>query len=341
MEAQKPCTFIPWECPITTFKIIPMNKTIIPHTDLEVAPINFGGNVFGWTLNEVESFAMLDSFVDAGLNFVDTADTYSWWVNGKGGQSESILGEWMKSRGNRNQMVIATKVGSETQEHGFDISREHILKSADASLKRLQTDHIDLYYTHFDDKTTPVEETLDAYAQLIKAGKVRYIAASNIAPARLEESFAVAEAENLPKYVALQPHYNLMERKGYETDYAPIAQKHGLAVFPYWSLASGFLTGKYRSEKDLGKSVRGGSAKKYLTPQGMAVLEALDQTAKKHGTEPAAVSLAWLLTRPNVGAPIVSATNDAQLQTLAKAPKLHLDLEDIELLEHASAGSGS
>ena len=184
--------------------------------------INFGGNVLGWTLNEKESFKILDAFVEAGFNFIDTADTYSWWVNGVGGQSETILGKWMKERNNRDKMIIATKVGSQTKEHPKDVSKQHILKSVDESLLRLQTDYIDLYYTHFDDEITPVLETLSAYDEIIKAGKVRYIGASNISTERLIESFDVAEANNLPKYIALQPHYNLMERTNYETQYKPL-----------------------------------------------------------------------------------------------------------------------
>src|SRR5690606_25194015 len=222
-----------------------MKKRIINNTDLEIAPLNFGGNVFGWTLNEKESFHILDRFTEAGFNFIDTADTYSWWVNGTGGQSEEIIGKWMRERKKRNNIVLSTKVGSETKEHGFDTSKKHILKSVDESLKRLRTDHIDLYYTHFDDNVTPVEETLAAYDEIIKAGKVRYIAVSNVSPERLIESFNVAEKNNLPKYIALQPHYNLVEREKFETQYASLVEKFNLSVFPYWSLASGFLTGKY------------------------------------------------------------------------------------------------
>lgn len=313
-----------------------MEKIKIGSSDLEVAQINFGGNVFGWTLNESESFSILDTFVDGGFNFIDTADTYAWWLNGTGGQSETIIGNWLKSRGNRDQVVIATKVGSETKEHGFDISKRHILKSVDESLRRLQTDHIDLYYTHYDDNKTPVEETLLAYDEVIKAGKVRYIAASNISPERLTESFDLAEKNDLPRYVALQPHYNLVERADYETDYAPLAEKYDLTVFPYWALAAGFLTGKYRSESDLGKSVRGGGVKKYLNSTGMAVLDALDQVAAKHQSTPATVSLAWLLAQPHIGAPIVSATSKHQLETIFAAPALKLDHEDLERLDQAS-----
>lgn len=313
-----------------------MKKVIIKNTDLEIAPINFGGNVFGWTLDEKESFDILDAFVAAGFNFVDTANTYSWWVNGVGGQSETIIGKWMKLRNNRESTIIATKVGSETKEHGVDISKKHILKSIDESLQRLGTDYIDLYYTHFDDQVTPIEETLAAYDEIIKAGKVRYIAASNISPERLIESFEVAEKYNLPKYVALQPHYNLLERKSFEKDYAPLVEQYGLSTFPYWSLAAGFLTGKYRSEADLNKSARGEGVKKYLNAEGLNVLTALDKIALKHHTQPATIALAWLLAKPLITAPIVSATSENQLKTLFDAPNIVLDQEDVALLNEIS-----
>jgi len=313
-----------------------MKKKKIGTTELEVAPLNFGGNVFGWTLDEKQSFDILDAFTAAGYNFIDTADTYSWWVNGKGGQSEEIIGNWLKARNNRHEIVLATKVGSETKEHGFDISKKHILKSVDESLQRLKTDHIDLYYTHFDDEKTPVEETLEAYDQIIKAGKVRYIAASNVAPQRLIASFEAAEQYGLPKYQALQPHYNLVERTKFETQYAALAEQYGLSVFTYWSLASGFLTGKYRSEDDFGKSPRGAGAQQYLNEKGRAVLAALDRVAAKHMSNPATVSLAWLLAQPLVTAPIVSATNKQQLEALFEAPLLTLDAEDLSLLDRAS-----
>lgn len=313
-----------------------MKKVTIKNTDLEIAPINFGGNVFGWTLDEKESFNILNKFEEGGFNFIDTADTYSWWVNGKGGQSEEIIGKWMKEKKNRQDIVLATKVGSETKEHGFDISKKHILKSVDESLKRLGTDHIDLYYTHFDDKVTPVEETLSAYDEIIKAGKVRYIAASNISPERLIESFEVAEKNNLPKYVALQPHYNLVEREKFETEYASLVEKYGLSVFPYWSLAAGFLTGKYRTEEDFDKTTRGGGIKKYFDDKGKAVLSALDKVSEKHQSQPATVALAWLLANPLITAPIVSATSERQLQTIFDAPNLSLDSEDLEILNQAS-----
>lgn len=313
-----------------------MKHVNIKNTDLNIAPINFGGNVFGWTLDEKASFSILDKFSDNGFNFIDTADAYSWWVNGVGGQSEEIIGKWMKARNNRQDIVLATKVGSETKEHGYDISKKHILQSVDASLKRLNTDHIDLYYTHFDDNITPIEETLSAYDEIIKAGKVRYIAASNISTDRLLESFDVAEKHNLPKYVALQPHYNLVERQTFETDYTPLVEKFGLSVFPYWSLASGFLTGKYRSESDFAKSARGEGIRKYLTENGLEVLTTLDKISEKHHSNPATIALAWLLANSLITAPIVSATNENQLQSLFDAPKIKLDLEDIEILNAVS-----
>ncbi|MGJ5640564.1 aldo/keto reductase [Formosa sp. S-31] len=314
-----------------------MKKIIIGETDLEVAPINLGGNVFGWTLNEKQSFDILDAFTAEGFNYIDTADMYSYWVDGgAGGQSETILGQWMKSRGNRKDVILATKVGGQTGVHPVDTSKKHILESVDKSLQRLQTDYIDLYYTHFDDEKTPVEETLEAYDDIIKAGKVRYIAASNIAPERLVASFEASEKYGLPKYQALQPHYNLVERAGYESTYAPLAEQYNLSVFPYWSLASGFLTGKYRSKDDLKKSVRGADVEKYLTDKGLSILQALDAVSKRYNSTPATVALAWLLEQPHIAAPIVSATSERQLQTLFDAPKLTLDSEDLKLLDTAS-----
>lgn len=313
-----------------------MKKIKIQHTDLEIAPINLGGNVFGWTIDEQQSFDILDQFVGAGFNFIDTADTYSWWVNGKGGQSEEIIGKWLKRRGNHHDILLATKVGSETKEHGFDISKKHILKSADESLLRLGVDHIDVYYTHFDDHVTPIEETLSAYDELIKAGKVRYIAASNISTERLIESLDIADKNGLPKYVALQPHYNLVERSRFENDYAAIVEKYRLSVFPYWSLAAGFLTGKYRTDADFDATIRGNSIKKYFDARGKRVLEVLDVVAEKYHTKPAAIALAWLLAKPLVTAPIVSATSSTQLETLIASTELQLDAEDIGLLNEAS-----
>lgn len=313
-----------------------MKKIRLGKTELEVARINFGGNVFGWTLDEKQSFDILDAFTEAGFNFIDTANTYSWWVDGNvGGESETIIGKWMKSRGNRDRIVIATKVGSQNREHGVDSSKKHILKSIDESLKRLQTDTVDLYYTHFDDGVTPVEETLSAYDELIKAGKVRYIGASNVTPARLVESLELAKKTGLPAYQVLQPHYNLVERTHYEAEYAPIVAEYGLSVLPYWSLASGFLSGKYRSPEDLKKSVRGEAVEKYLNEKGLNVLKALDDVSAKHGSQPATVALAWLLAQPHIAAPIVSATSKKQLETLFAAPGLTLDGNDLMLLDKA------
>lgn len=309
----------------------------IGNSDLAVAPINLGGNVFGWTLDEAASFEILDAFAAAGFNFIDTADTYSVWVPGnKGGESETIIGKWTKARGNRDKVVIATKVGWDHGDGRKGLKADYIIQQAEQSLKNLQTDHIDLYYTHIDDGTVPVEETLAAYDTLIKAGKVRYIAASNVPANRLKESLELAATKGLPQYQALQPHYNLVERTAYETDYAPIAAQYGLTVFPYWSLAAGFLTGKYRSEADLGKSVRGQGAKQYLNEKGLGVLKALDTVAAKHNSTPASVALAWLLAQPNIGAPIASATTKAQLDTLIAATSLHLDQQDLQLLDTAS-----
>lgn len=314
-----------------------MKKTKIGQTDLEVAPLNLGGNVFGWTLDEKGSFEILDGFVEGGYNFIDTADMYSYWINGgAGGESETIIGQWMKERANRDQIILATKGGGPTGVQEIDNSKAHMIKSVDQSLKRLQTDYIDLYYTHYDDEKTPVEETLEAYAEVIKAGKVRHIAVSNMSPERIQTSFEASEKLGLPKFQALQPLYNLVERSGYEEHYAPIAEKYGLSVYPYASLAQGFLSGKYRSEADLGKSVRGGGLKKYLEGNGLFVLDALDQVAKKHNASPTTVSLAWLLAQPHVDAPIVSATSKEQLHSLLAAPKLVLDQEDLNLLDKAS-----
>ncbi len=315
-----------------------MHQVRLGTTDLQVAPLNLGGNVFGWTLDERASFGILDTFTAKGFNFVDTADTYSHWVPGnKGGESETIIGNWLRSRGGRDRMVIATKVGSATADAPKNIGKAHILKTAEESLRRLGTDYIDLYYTHYDDERTPVTETLEAYDQLIREGKVRYIGASNISPARLRESLDVAAANSLPAYRALQPLYNLVERQGYERNYAPIAEAAGLAVLPYYSLASGFLSGKYRSQEDTGKSPRGQGIIKYLEGNGPAVLRALDTVSHKHGSRPATVSLAWLLSRPHITAPIASATSEAQLDMLMAAPKLRLDAEDLQLLDEASA----
>lgn len=314
-----------------------MKKIKIGQTNLEVARFNLGGNVFGWTLNEEQSFQVLDAFFEAGYNFIDTADMYSYWVDGgEGGQSEKIIGKWMKSRNNRDKIIIATKSGGPTGVNEIDTSREHILASVEKSLERLQTDYIDLYYLHYDDEKTPVEETLRAYDELIKAGKIRHIAASNISPERLKESLETSEKLNLPKYQALQPLYNLVERKGYENNYAPIVEQHKLTVFPYSALASGFLTGKYRSESDFSKSPRGQGAAAYLNERGLKVLDALDSIAEKHTSTPASVALAWLKAQPFVGGPIASATSVSQLSEILESTTLELDKADLELLDNTS-----
>ena len=315
-----------------------MKKVTLGTTGLQVAPINLGGNVFGWTLNETESFAILDAFADAGFDFIDTADTYSFWVPGNsGGESETIIGKWMKQRGNRQNIVIATKVGFQNNVRPADVSRENIVKTVDESLQRLQTDYIDLYYTHIDDGKTPVEETLDAHAKLVKEGKVRHIGASNLSVENLVSSLEYSKNQGIPAYEVYQPHYNLIERSAFETSYAPIISEYNLSVLPYYSLASGFLTGKYRSEDDLGKSPRGGGAAQYLNEKGLGILAALDEVAGKHHTKPATIALAWLLHQPNVVAPIASATSKEQLAILAEAPDIVLDSSDLETLDKASA----
>lgn len=314
-----------------------MKKIQIGKTDLQITPFNLGGNVFGWTLDEQKSFEILDAFVEAGHNFIDTADMYSYWIDGgAGGESETIIGKWMKARGNRDQMIIATKVGGPTGVNETDSGRKHIMETVDKSLERLQTDYIDLYYLHYDDEKTPVEETLRAFDELVKAGKVRHIAASNISPERLKESLEFSDKNNLSKYQALQPLYNLVERKGYETNYAPIVAEHQLTVFPYSALASGFLSGKYRSEADFNKSPRGQGAANYLNENGLNVLNALDQIAEKHQTAPAAVSLAWLSAQPNIGGPIASATSKGQLTEILSSTTLQLDDADLALLDKVS-----
>lgn len=314
-----------------------MKKIKIGSTDLKVAPFNLGGNVFGWTLDEKKSFEILDAFVDAGFDFIDTADMYSYWVDGgPGGQSETIIGNWMKERGNRDKVIIATKVGGETGVNKIDTSRQHILESVDKSLMRLQTDCIDLYYTHYDDEKTPIEETLSTYDELIKAGKIKHIAASNLSPERLRESMEISVKNNLPKYQALQPLYNLVAREGYEKNYASLVEEFGLTVFPYYALASGFLTGKYRSSDDFSKSVRGQGAANYLNEKGLNILKALDELSEKHNTVPAAISLAWLSAQPNIGGPVASATSIEQLNQSLASTAIELSQADLDLLNKAS-----
>jgi len=309
-----------------------MDYRKILQSDLTIFPINLGGNVFGWTIDESESFALLDLFFSRGGNFIDTADTYSWWLNGIGGQSESIIGKWLKSRNNRQDVVIATKVGSQTAEHPIDISPKHILQSVDASLSRLQTDYIDIYYTHFDDGITPVEEILSTYQELIRAGKIRYIGASNMSAERLKESLVLSQSSNLPAYIALQPHYNLVERKSFEQIYRPLVEEYNLNVFPYYSLASGFLTGKYRTIEDFDKTARGGGIKHYLNEKNIQLLSVLDQIATDFQVELSTIALAWLLTQPTVTAPVVSATSSRQLEAILKAPTIQLTESQVNKL---------
>ena len=309
---------------------------------LEVSTLCLGGNVFGWTADETASFAVLDAFVDAGLNFIDTADIYSRWAPGhQGGESETVLGKWMKRSGTRGKVVIATKVGMDMGGDNKGLSKAYILRAVEESLARLQIDTIDLYQSHTDDASTPLEETLEAYSELVKSGKVRAIGASNYQAPRLREVLDMSGEKGYPSYESLQPHYNLMERAGYEAELEPLCRERGLGVIPYFSLASGFLTGKYRSEADLGKSPRGAGVKKYLDERGFAVLRALDEIAADHRSTPAAVALAWLMARPGITAPIASATSVAQLEDLVAATTLKLDAGAIHALDEASAPARS
>jgi aryl-alcohol dehydrogenase-like predicted oxidoreductase len=315
-----------------------MQKRPIGKSGLEIVPLAFGGNVFGFTIDEPTSFELLDRFIDGGFNLVDTADGYSRWKPGnKGGESETIIGNWMKKRKNREKVIVATKVGTDMGDGKKGLSKKYILQAAEASLTRLQTDYIDLYQSHFDDLDTPVSETIDAYAILIKEGKVKAIGASNMSAERLTASLKYSEENNLPKYQSLQPEYNLYNREKFEKEYQQICVKNNLAVINYFSLASGFLTGKYRSEKDLSKSVRGDGIKKYLTARGFRILNALDEVSKRYITTPATVALAWVLIQPAIAAPIASATNIDQLDSLMKAVDLRLDENAIELLNDASS----
>jgi aryl-alcohol dehydrogenase-like predicted oxidoreductase len=315
-----------------------MKKRKLGKSSIEVAPLAFGGNVFGWTVDEPTAFRLLDGFVDAGFNLIDTADVYSAWVPGNhGGESETVIGNWLKHSGRRKDVIIATKVGNVMSPEKKGLSKPYILRAVEDSLRRLQTDSIDLYQSHVDDPATPIEETLEAYAELVRAGKVREIGASNFTAERLTASLEVSKQRGYPSYVSLQPHYNLLERADYETNLEPVCLENGLGVIPYFALASGFLTGKYRSEADLSKSARGSRVQKYLDGRGLRVLSALDEVAKHYGSTPGRVALAWLIARPSITAPIASATNLDQLKDLIAATELELDLGDIEILNHASA----
>lgn len=313
-----------------------MQKRKIGRSELQVAPLMFGGNVFGWTADEATSFYILDAFVDAGLDFIDTADVYSAWVPGnQGGESESIIGKWFRRSGKRDRIVLATKVSKHPQRLG--LSAANIQAAVEDSLRRLQTDYIDIYFSHDDDTATPLAETLGAYQKLIEAGKVRVIGASNYSGARIEEALAVSRQHELPEYQLLQPEYNLYDRAAYERDIEPVALANQLGVVVYWSLASGFLSGKYRSSADLVGKARGSRVEKYLNERGLRILGALDRVADQHGSTPATVALAWLIARPSVTAPIASATSVEQLKSLAAAVHLMLTGADIRELDEASA----
>ena len=316
-----------------------MRKRRLGNSGLEVAPLAFGGNVFGWTADEKTSFRLLDAFVAAGFNLIDTADVYSRFApENRGGESEMVIGNWLKQGGRRDKVIIATKVGLEMGHDKKGLSKGYILRAVEDSLSRLRTDYIDLYQSHRDDSDTPLEETLEAYAQLIEQGKVRAIGASNYSAERLSEALTVSKERGLPRYETLQPEYNLYDRAEYEEKLERVCVENGLAVITYFSLASGFLTGKYRSAADLSKSPRGERmVKKYLNKRGFRILDALDQVAGQLKTTPAQVALAWLIARPSVTAPIASATNLDQLNDLINAPKLELDEETIQLLNQASA----
>ncbi|MGZ8260693.1 MAG: aldo/keto reductase [Caldimonas sp.] len=320
----------------------PRDTRALGRSGLEVSRICLGGNVFGWTADEAMSFRLLDAWVDAGMNFVDTADVYSRWVTGHaGGESETILGKWLKTSGRRSRIVLATKVGKPMGDSDKGLSRSYIRRAVEASLRRLQTDHIDLYQSHEDDAATPLEETLGAFAELIREGKVRAIGASNYTAARLALALDTSERLGLPRYESLQPLYNLVERAAYENELEPLCVERGLGVINFYALASGFLTGKYRSEADLGKSVRGSGAGKYLNARGLAVLGALDAVALRIGATPGQVALAWQIARPSITAPIASATSEAQLAELVAAARLQLDTPSIAVIDRVSRGTAS
>ncbi|MEZ4548542.1 MAG: aldo/keto reductase [Thermodesulfobacteriota bacterium] len=314
-----------------------MEKRRLGKTDLYTAPVVLGGNVFGWTIDEKQSFAVLDEFAGLGFNAVDTADVYSRWVRGnEGGESETIIGKWMKERGNRDDVLLISKVGFDMGE-GKNISKDYILREVETSLKRLQTDRIDLYFTHLDDEVTPVEETLSAHEELIKAGKVRWIGASNLSPRGLKglargECGKTASGDTKSS----SPSTTSTTGRGFEEGVGPICKEHGLGVIVYFALARGFH-GQYRSEDDLGKSVRGRGVKDYLDERGIRILKALDETAEKHGVSQAAVSLAWLMAKPPVTAPIASTTKREHLDSFAEAAELRLGADDISRLDEASA----
>lgn len=307
----------------------------IGRSDLEIFPLGLGGNTFGNTTDAPASRAVLDAFVDGGGNFIDTADQYSFWVPGNaGGESETILGEWLRRRGDRSQVVIATKVGGLPSRKG--LAPENITAAIEDSLRRLQTDYIDLYYAHYDDEDRPIQEIAESFDGLVRAGKVREIAVSNVSPARIEAWVRTATENGLAVPVAIQPEYSLVSRRNYEQDVAPVAERHGLSVFPYYALASGFLTGKYRSKDDLEGAARGGAVAEYMNDEGLEVVQVLRTIAADRGVAVATVALAWLLTRPAITAPLASATSVEQLGELLAAPALSLNDDELSALESVS-----
>jgi len=316
-----------------------MQLRTLGRSDLRVAPLCLGGNVFGWTADEAASFTVLDALIGAELNFIDTADVYSVWIPGHhGGESETVIGNWLQRRARRNDVVIATKVGMEMAPDRKGLSATHIARSVEESLRRLQTDYIDLYFSHCDDVTVQFEETLGAYQKLIAQGKVRAIGASNHSAARLAQALEVSRRTGLPRYEVLQPQYNLYARSEYEKDLEPLCLEHNIGVVSYFALASGFLTGKYRTPSDAAKSKRGdGVVAKYLNERGLRILAALDDVGRRYSASPASVALAWQIARPSITAPIASATSVGQLNELLAATKLHLDQAAIEQLNIASA----
>jgi aryl-alcohol dehydrogenase-like predicted oxidoreductase len=309
---------------------------------MEVPVVMLGGNVFGWTVNESDSFRLLDVAFDSGLNFIDTADVYSRWIPGHvGGESETILGKWFGRSGKREKVIIATKAGMDMGEGKQGLAPKYIEEAVEASLKRLQTDRIDLYQAHRDDDKTRLEDTLAAFDRLIRQGKVRYIGASNYNGARLREALETSKRNQLARYESLQPHYNLMERENYESDLAPVVAEYGLGVIPYFSLAGGFLTGKYRSEADAKDKPRAAIVSKYLNERGFGVIHVLDDVARQYQSTPASVALAWLIAQRGITAAIASATSEKQLADLVKATELQLDRPSIEKLSAASAPSAA
>jgi aryl-alcohol dehydrogenase-like predicted oxidoreductase len=317
-----------------------MEKRRLGQSSLHIAPLAFGGNVFGWTTDEATSFALLDAFVAAGFNFIDSADVYSRWHPGnQGGESETILGKWLKARGNRDKVIVATKLGIEMGPGMNGLSRTYMMQAVEASLRRLQTDYIDLYQSHRDDPDTPIEETLSAYGDLIKQGKVREIGASNYSASRLAEALQISAAQGLPRYQSLQPLYNLVERQPYEGELENLCRTEKVGVIPFYSLASGFLTGKYRSAADTEGRARGSRVAKYLNDAGLRTLAALDDVAKRYNAKPVQVALAWMIARPSITAPIASATNVDQLREIMRAPDIKLDADAIAQIDKASEAS--